>query len=281
MKITVNDFSTGYGGFEVLHHIGFDIDLPGICVVLGKNGAGKTTLFRAMTGMLGPYTGSIMFDGVPQVQSTVRIAYLSHKYSIPAGMNVRAVMKFFGKVEGVSGEEVDNIIEEFNLRELLKKNIQGLSQGQKKRVSLAKSLIGNKSLMILDEPTANLDPKVSGEIRELITRKARDSIVMYSSHNLYEAMDIGTEVIALNDGKVVYAGDISSLKTDSYKIGIRGKGIEKLADDYTIDGKYFVFNLKSPSEAAELISRLTSAGAMIYEVKDMSNPLERFFDDSS
>ncbi|MHB8358394.1 MAG: ATP-binding cassette domain-containing protein [Thermoplasmataceae archaeon] len=89
-------------------------------------------------------------------------------------------MKFFGKVEGVSSEEVGKIIEEFNLGELLDKNIQSLSRGQRKRVSLAKSLIGNKSLMILDEPTANLDPKVSAEIREFITRQARNSIVMYS-----------------------------------------------------------------------------------------------------
>ncbi len=281
MNITVDDFSTGYDGVEVLHHIGFNINLPGIYVVLGKNGAGKTTLFRAITGMLRPFTGSIMFDGVPQVQSTVRIAYLSHKNSIPAGLTVRTAMKFFGKVEGVSSEEISNIIEEFNLGELLNKNIQGLSQGQKKRVSLAKSLIGDKSLMILDEPTTNLDPKVSSEIRELIIRKTRDSIVMYSSHNLYEAMDIGTEVIALNGGKVVYAGDINGLKTDNYKIGIRGKGIENLVTDYTIDGKYFIFNLKSPAEAAELISKLSSSGAMIYEVKDLSNPLGRFFDDSS
>ena len=71
MKITVDDFSTGYDGVEVLHHIGFSIDLPGIYVVLGKNGAGKTTLFRAMTGMLKPFTGSIMFDDVPQAQSKV------------------------------------------------------------------------------------------------------------------------------------------------------------------------------------------------------------------
>ena len=281
MKITVDDFSTGYDGVEVLHHIGFSIDLPGIYVVLGKNGAGKTTLFRAMAGMLKPFTGSITFDGVPQAQSKVGIAYLSHKYSIPAGLTARAAMKFFGNVEGVSSEEVSKIIEEFNLRELLDKNVQGLSQGQRKRVSLAKSLIGNKSLMILDEPTANLDPKVSAEIREFITRQARNSIVMYSSHNLYEAMDIGTEVIALNAGKVVYAGDKNGLKTNNYKIGIRGKGIENLTTDYTIDGKYFIFNLKSPAEAAELISKLTSSGAMIYEVKDLSNPLGRFFDDAS
>ena len=281
MKIEVSDFSTGYGRVEVLHHLNFLIDKPGIYVVLGKNGAGKTTLFRAMTGMLRNFTGSIKIDGYSRSESRIEIAYLSHRNSIPAGLTVRATMSFFGRVEGVSAEEIDNIISRFNLTELLDKNVQSLSQGQRKRVSLAKSLIGNKSLMILDEPTANLDPKVSAEIRDLIRLQSKDKIVLYSSHNLYEAMELGMEVIALNNGNLVYSGEIEGLKTDSYTIGIRGKGIENAATNYTIDGKYFVFKLGSPNEAAELISKLTSAGAMIYEVKEMSNPLEMFFNDAS
>ena len=281
MKIQAENFSTGYDRVEVLHHIIFLIEKPGIYVVLGKNGAGKTTLFRALTGMLRPFTGSITFDDIPQPESRVGIAYLSHRNSIPAGLTVRDAMKFFGRIEGVTDGNVTNIINKFNLTELLDKRVQSLSQGQRKRVSLAKSLIGNKSVMILDEPTANLDPKVSEEIRNLIRVQSRDSIVLYSSHNLYEAMDLGTEVIALNSGNLVYSGKIEGLKTDSYTIGIRGKGIENLATNYTVDGKYLVFKLNSPTEAAELISKLTAAGAMIYEVKEMGNPLERFFNDTS
>ena len=281
MKIQADNFSTGYDRVEVLHHIIFLIEKPGIYVVLGKNGAGKTTLFRALTGMLRPFTGSITFDDIPQPESRVGIAYLSHMNSIPAGLTVRNAMKFFGRVEGVTDDDVTNIINKFNLTELLDKRVQSLSQGQRKRVSLAKSLIGNKSVMILDEPTANLDPKVSEEIRNLIRVQSRDSIVLYSSHNLYEAMDLGTEVIALNSGNLVYSGKIEGLKTDSYTIGIRGKGIENLATNYTVDGKYLVFKLNSPTEAAELISKLTAGGAMIYEVREMGNPLERFFNDTS
>jgi ABC-2 type transport system ATP-binding protein len=280
MKIELSDFSTGYGKVEVLHHLNFQIDRPGIYVVLGKNGAGKTTLFRAMTGMLRIFSGSIEFDGFSRSEAKVEIAYLSHRNSIPAGLTVRDTMNFFGRVEGISSEEINSIISRFDLSELLDKNVQSLSQGQRKRVSLAKSLIGNKSLMILDEPTANLDPQVSAEIRDLIRVQSKDKIVLYSSHNLYEAMELGMEVIALNNGNLIYSGEIEGLKTDSYTIGIRGKGIEKAATNYKIDGKYFVFELGSPNEAAELISKLTSAGAMIYEVKEMSNPLEKFFNDA-
>ena len=99
MKIQAENFSTGYDRVEVLHHISFLIEKPGIYVVLGKNGAGKTTLFRALTGMLRPFTGSITFDDIPQPESRVGIAYLSHKNSIPAGLTVRDAMKFFGRIE--------------------------------------------------------------------------------------------------------------------------------------------------------------------------------------
>ncbi len=281
MEIKIDNFSTGYGKTEVLHHVCFGVVNPGIYVVLGKNGAGKTTLFRAMTGMLRAFSGSILFDGIPEDQSEVRIAYLSHKNSIPMGMTVKDAMNFFGHIEGVSQEMINNIISEFNLIDLLDRNVQSLSQGQKKRVSLAKSLIGSKEVIILDEPTANLDPQFSSEIREMILKLAKTSVVFYSSHNLYEATDIGMDVIALDGGNVVYTGDINGLSTGSYRIGIRGKGIEKLTDDYTMDGKYFVFDLKSPSDAAALISKLASSGAMIYEVKDLSNPLGRFFNDKA
>jgi ABC-2 type transport system ATP-binding protein len=231
--------------------------------------------------MLPPFSGSIAFDGQPLEKSGVGIAYLSHRNSIPVGLTVMQTMRFFGKIENVPEEVVKQVIEDFDLGDIVNKSVTALSQGQRKRVSLAKSLIGDKPVKILDEPTANLDPKISAEIRERITAQSRDSIVLYSSHNLYEATDIGNEVIALNEGKVVYSGEMSGLSTGSYRIGIRGKGIEGVVQDYTVEGKYYVFNLRSPSEAADLISRLSAAGAQIYEVKDISNPLERFFDDSS
>ena len=280
MKINVDHFSTGYSGNEVLHDLTFEITRPGIYVVLGKNGSGKTTLFRAMTGMLQPYSGLIKYNDVELEKSDVRIAYLGHKDAIPTGMTVGSALKFFGRVEGVSDETVNEVIEKFGLKKILLQNYLNLSQGQRKRVSIAKSLIGNKEVMILDEPTSNLDPKISSEIRDLMKEEARDRIILYSSHNLYEASDIGSEVIAISEGKVLYVGDMKGLSSGHYRIGIRGDGIEKVTSDYKMDGKYYVFDLKSESEAADLVSRLTGLGARLYEVRDISNPLERFYDES-
>lgn len=280
MKITLEDFSTGYEGKVILQNISFEVSKPGIYVVLGKNGAGKTTLFRAMTGMLKPYSGTIKYNDVNLEDSDVQIAYLGHKSAVPTGMSVMSAMRFFGRIEGATEEMVQEMVSEFKLEKFLNRKAQTLSQGQRKRLSLAKSLYGKKDVMILDEPTASLDPKISAEIRAFMTKRSEESIILYSSHNLYEATDIGNEVIALSDGKVMYSGDISGLSSGSYKIGIRGTGIEEITADFTKEGKYYIFNLESPAEAAELVSKLTSSGAKIFEVKDLSNPLERFYDEN-
>lgn len=279
--MSVENFSTGYSGKEVLHDLTFEISRPGIYVVLGKNGAGKTTLFRAMTGMLRAFSGSIRYNDVELGKSEVQLAYLGHRNAIPSGLTVRAAMKFFGEIEGVTGSQVDDVVNELNLKDLLTRRVESLSQGQRKRVSLAKCLMGNKDIMILDEPTANLDPKVSAEIREFMLKGAQSKTILYSSHNLYEATELGTEVIALSEGRVMYTGDISGLSSENYRIGIRGTGIEDVATGYVKEGRYYVFDLKSPSEAADLVNRLTTSGARIFEVKDLTNPLERFYDDST
>ncbi len=280
MKISANQFSTGYSGKEILHNLTFEISKPGIYVVLGKNGAGKTTLFRSLTGMLKPYSGTIKYNDVDLEKSDVRIAFLGHRDAIPIGMNVGSALKFFGRIEGVGDDSINELIERFGMKNMLAKSYQNLSQGQRRRVSLAKSLLGNKEVMILDEPTSGLDPKISSEIREFMKQESKDRIILYSSHNLYEATDIGSEIIAINEGKILYVGDIGGLSSGNYRIGIRGTGIEEVASDFKRDGNYYVFDLKSKEEAADLVSRLTTAGAKIYEVKDISNPLERFYDDS-
>lgn len=280
MKIDVDNFSTGYSGTEVLHNLTFGIERPGIYVVLGRNGAGKTTLFRAMTGMLRPYSGTIRYGGISLEESDVQIAYLGHRNAVPTGMTVRSALNFYGRVEGATSEMINDVVRRFELENLLGRMYQSLSQGQKKRVALAKCLFNRKDVMILDEPTASLDPKVSAEIREFMLKESVNSTILYSSHNLYEATDLGTEVIALSEGKVLYSGNMEGLSAGRYRIGVRGTGIEGVVSNFTKEGKYYVFDLKSPSEAAELVGKLTGAGARIFEVKDISNPLERFYDES-
>lgn len=276
-SLTAVNLSTGYSGKEVLHNINFDISTPGIYIVLGENGSGKTTLFRAITGLLKPFKGKVNFNGMPIQDSEVRISYLGHNEAIPVGMNVFRVIKFFAELENVNDDVLESVIDRFSLRDILRKQYNELSRGQKKRISLAKSLLVSGDIMILDEPTSNLDPSVSSMIRNLIKEESRDRIVLYSSHNLYEAMDLGSYVLALRDGNLEYFGDLRGLSVQNYKIGIRADGIEKCDLRYKTEGNFYVFDVESPQKTSELISLLVAQGVRIYEVKDMSNPLESFY----
>ena len=277
-SLTVDNYSTGYSGKEVLHNINFHISTPGIYIVLGENGSGKTTLFRAITDLLKPFKGKISFNGMPIQDSKVRISYLGHNDAIPVGMNVFRVMKFFAALENVGNDVLESVIERFGLRDILGKQYNELSRGQKKRVSLAKSLLVTGDIMILDEPTSNLDPSVSSMIRNLIKEESRDRIILYSSHNLYEAMDLGSYVLALRGGNLDYFGDLKGLSVRNYKIGIRADGIEKCDLRYKREGNFYVFDVESPEKTSELIASLVAQGIRIYEVKDMSNPLESFYE---
>ena len=179
-------------------------------IVLGPNGAGKTTLLRTLAGILRPYTGRVEINGIPSQQREARrqIDYITHLDGIPEGMKAHDGLKFYADVEGGSEQDVERVIGLLDLKELAGMRFGQLSQGQKKRVSVARIFLREKSVYLLDEPTSNLDPKVAREIRELVLQLSKDKVVLYSSHNLFEAREIGTRVIAVKGGKLALFGKI-------------------------------------------------------------------------
>jgi ABC-2 type transport system ATP-binding protein len=143
-------------------------------------------------------------------------------------------------------------------------------------VSVARVFLKEKSVYLLDEPTSNLDPKVAGEIRELVLNLSRDKIVLYSSHNLFEAREIGKYVIAIKEGKLSLFGRIDEIKTRTYVVGVRTLG-DGPAPAAKKEGDYYLFELKGPEEVPKLIDDLVSEGVKIRELKEMRNPLEELF----
>ncbi len=187
--ILLDNAVSGYYGKKVLDGISFSIDKPSVYVVLGPNGSGKTTLFRTLAGILKPMSGRVEINGLPSETQGARgnLDYLSHIDGIPDGMKVIDALRFYARIESVGEDDVTNAMKLLELEELKLKYFSQLSQGQKKRVSVARIFLRKKQIYLLDEPTSNLDPKVAKEIRELILGLAMDRIVLYSSHNLYEA----------------------------------------------------------------------------------------------
>ncbi len=278
-SISAENLVSGYYCRKVIDGITFLITNPGIYVVLGPNGAGKTTLFRALAGILKPFSGKVEINGKPSESKEAReqLDYLTHIDGIPDGMRVTEALRFYTNVENGTEEDVLRVIKLLDLDELKYKYFSQLSQGQKKRVSVARIFLREKSVYLLDEPTANLDPKVAREIRELILDLSKNKIVLYSSHNLYEAREIGNEVLAINKGKLAMFGKIEDIKTQKYVVGIRVFGSDKIMEKWKKEGDYYLVEADGPDRVPGIISDLISKGIKIREVKEMQNPLEELF----
>ncbi|HUZ80073.1 MAG TPA: heme ABC exporter ATP-binding protein CcmA [Thermoplasmata archaeon] len=278
-RIELRGVSSGYHGKRILEEISFTIEEPAVYVVLGPNGAGKTTLFRTIAGILNPYSGSVEIDGVDinRHEARTRLQYLSHIDGIPDALRVEDALRFYATVEGATAEDIEAVIGKLGIQELRKRFFSELSQGQKKRVSIARVFLQERNIYLLDEPTANLDPKLAREVRDLVLGLSKDDLVLYSSHNLFEAKEIGKYVLALRAGRIGYFGPLSELRPAKYIIGVRAEGTEGVLASSSKKGDYYLQELAGPEEVPKLIAELMAKGVQIREVKEMENPLEDLF----
>jgi ABC-2 type transport system ATP-binding protein len=277
--VLFDSVNSGYSGRKVLEDISFRINEPAIYVVLGPNGAGKTTLFRTLAGILKPYSGRVEIGGYPSESQQAReqLDYLTHIEGIPEGMSVINALRFYANIAGATETDVNRVIDLLDLQDLSAKRFGQLSQGQKKRVSVGRIFLKEKKVYLLDEPTSNMDPKMASEIRELVLRLSKNKVILYSSHNLFEAREIGSKVIVIKKGKLAMFGNISEIKTEKYTIGIRTLDVDEVPYSIGKEGDYCLFDLQGPEEVPGLIAKLSRKGVQIREVKEMQNPLEELF----
>jgi ABC-2 type transport system ATP-binding protein len=276
--LKLENVSSGYNGQDVLHSISLEVSEPAIYVVLGPNGAGKTTLFRTVAGVLKATTGSVSLDGIDLYSANaVRrdIGYLTHLSALPEEMTVRAALQFYGEIEEVSAAKA---IETLGLAELADKKVSDLSQGQKKRVSVAKLFLRERKLYLMDEPTSNLDPIVAREVRDIILSLSRERFVMYSSHNLYEAREIGDYIVLIRNGSLGFFGRKEELRAGGYSVGIKASAdLSKVLPGGRQEKEYYVVDVSGQQDVGALVKKVVDSGIVVYEVREMGNPLEDLF----
>jgi ABC-2 type transport system ATP-binding protein len=276
--LRLDDVSSGYGQLEVLHSVSLEIAEPAIYVVLGPNGAGKTTLFRTVAGVLKPSTGSVTLGGKDLYSANEvrrQIGYLSHFTALPEEMTVADALDFYA---GIEGGEVSAAIDKLELRDLANKKISSLSQGQKKRASIAKLFLRERELYLMDEPTSNLDPVAAKEVRDMLLSLGKDRYVLYSSHNLYEAQEIGDFIVLIRGGSIGFYGRKDELRTGGYRIGIRASSdLARLFPQGKQEREYFALDVSGPQEVGSVVKKIVEAGIVVYEVKEIGNPLEELF----
>src|SRR5580704_1426355 len=218
--ITVNGLTKKYAHTTAVDQISFEVQRGQIVGFLGPNGAGKTTTMRMLTCFLTPTSGTATVAGFDILEQPLevkkRIGYLPETPPVYPEMRVAEYLSFVGQLKGLSGSDlqarVDYACERCAVADVRNKIIGKLSKGYRQRVGLAQAIIHNPDVLILDEPTAGLDPKQINETRDLIKDLAGEHTIILSTHILPEVEQTCEQVVIINKGKLVATDSVRNLQ---------------------------------------------------------------------
>ncbi len=218
--IKVKDLTKRYARTVAVDQISFQVEKGQIVGFLGPNGAGKTTTMRILTCFLPPSAGTASVAGFDVLEQPLevkkRIGYLPETPPIYPEMETLGYLRFVGKLKGLSGADlekrVDYVCERCAIADVKTKLLGKLSKGYRQRVGLAQAIIHNPDVLILDEPTAGLDPKQINETRDLIKDLAGEHTIILSTHILPEVEQTCEQVIIINKGKLVATDSVRNLR---------------------------------------------------------------------
>ena len=229
--ITIKNLTKYYGDLCAVNNVSFEIKKGEILGLLGPNGAGKTTIYRILTGYLRPTSGTIkvknfnIHDHLLEIKK--RIGYLPEAAPVYHDMLVFDYLDYVADIRGVDkGKKLSHIrelAELCSLNEVMHYAVQELSKGYRQRVGIAHALMGDPEILVLDEPTAGLDPNQIVETREIIRRIGKKKTIIFSTHILSEAEATCDRVVIINQGRIVADDTIDGLRKS-----LKEKSFEKI-----------------------------------------------------
>jgi len=221
MSIELKNLKKNYNNFEAVNDLNFKIDTGKIIGLLGPNGCGKTTTIGMILGLIKPTQGEILVNGKNveieknRIQVLEKMNFISPYVELPKKLTVKENLIVYGKMYEVKNlkERIEKLTIDLNLSEFQNRKTGELSSGQKNRVSLAKSLINRPEILLLDEPTASLDPDTGDYIRSYIENYAskNNTTILLASHNMSEVERLCDSVIMMRKGKIIDRGTCAEL----------------------------------------------------------------------
>ncbi|MEE3471291.1 MAG: ABC transporter ATP-binding protein [Butyrivibrio hungatei] len=219
MNLSVDRISKQYKNKIAVDRISFNLT-DGVTGLLGANGAGKTTLMRMMSGILNPTSGSVTADGIPVQTEEYRalLGYLPQDFGYYPEFTAREFVQYIAALKGIEKKKAKNkteeLLETVGLSDVANKKIKTFSGGMKQRVGIAQALVNDPKILILDEPTAGLDPKERVRFRNLIAEIGKTSIVLFSTHIVSDIEHIAGNLLMIRDGQLIYEGKWDNQKGD-------------------------------------------------------------------
>lgn len=220
--IEAQGLSKFYGSFAAIRDVSFRIHQGEVVAFLGPNGAGKSTTMKLLTGYLAPSAGTARIAGhnmsIDRLAGSARLGYLPENGPLYPDMTPRALLNFFAEARGLTGsrkrDRIQSVIELCALGSVIGKPIGKLSRGYRQRVGMAHVLLHEPDVLILDEPTAGLDPNQIHEVRETIRKLGQSKTILLSTHILQEVEAMANRVLFIDEGRLVYDGTIADLTKD-------------------------------------------------------------------
>jgi ABC-2 type transport system ATP-binding protein len=210
-----------YGSFAAITDVSFKVHQGEVVAFLGPNGAGKSTTMKLLTGYLAPSSGTARIAGHDmsrdRLAGSARLGYLPENGPLYPDMTPRGLLSFFAAARGLTGlkrrQRIDAVIELCALGSVIGKPIGKLSRGYRQRVGMAQVLLHEPDVLILDEPTAGLDPNQIHEVRETIRKLGQSKTILLSTHILQEVEAMASRILFIDEGRLVFDGPVGEFAT--------------------------------------------------------------------
>ncbi|WP_265443224.1 ABC transporter ATP-binding protein [Flexivirga meconopsidis] len=283
-EVIVRQAITGYDDVAKLHQVDLRLG-PGIHLLVGPNGSGKTTLFRAIAGVLPLWSGEVE---VRQGRSRASIGYVGHRPALSPQLTVTQDLEFWSRVIGVPERSRDaavrRVLDRLDLHGLADTLTRSLSRGQTQRVAIAKALVGDPAVLLLDEPLTGVDAVTADRVRSDLTRLADDGrVVIISSHELAELSGLRADVVAIRDGRIVVHESLAEITGEHalHRSWLRVRASPQAADWVQAEGyrlrhverHSFEVYAEGPDDIAKLVAGLVGAGHSVYLVAPVRDGL--------
>lgn len=289
--LSFSSVSKSFGDIQAIDGLELDVPVGSITVILGPNGAGKTTSIRLSTGVLEADAGEVRTLGLdPRVDGAEvrsRTGVVPPKPAMYERLTGRENLAYSARLYGLTDPPIDDLSDRFGIRHALEQTVGGFSTGMRTRLALARSLLHDPELLLLDEPTAGLDPESAYGVRELIFEMARaGKTVVMSTHLLHEADGTADQIVLMNGGSAWEKGTPADLiarywsdvevrleAEDPVELQRHLNGFSSSVDDHDV----VTVVLHEKAEIAGLVEQLVAAGVRLTRVEPVTPTLERLY----